>query len=808
MNNIQGSLPFTLKEFKSVDIYLGGNEIESIDDSFCRLDDWMGGGVGEAGCDAILCPINTYNVYGKQTSDDEPCKPCPFTYTAMFWGSTSCSADATDYNEREILAMLYEATGGSDWSERSNWKEDNVSICDWYGVHCASEDDINAAKVVKHIQLPSNGLTGTIPPQIFGLRHLEMLNLGDNHIDFEFHGIGEAMMLKELYLDSTNISDIDGIGEAKYLKTLHLQQNEFHGSSIPENLFNLNMLKHLYLSDSNFGGKLHPKIGQLTALEDFYCHGNELTGTIPKEIGQLNALEVLVLSENKFIGPIPIEINNLSHLQSLYIDSFTRRNAGLSGPLPSFSGMSALHEIYLGSNSLTGYFPDDFLSGLTNKKEKVTVGLKSNRIEGTLPSSLSRLDKLDIDISDNFLTAIDGELCEMEKWNKGGVDKFKCHAILCPAGYFNQFGYQLNERSPCKRCGGSDESSFLGVTLCQSEVKEREREILEGFYHVCSGDEWKNNENWLDADIDICNWYGISCRQGGTVDSILLGSNNVVGTPPREIFELTNLKWLWLYGNPINFSFHGISQAQHLTSLLLDSTDLKSIDGIGDAYQLTDLDLRFNSLSGTFPNEISFLINLESLSLTENYLTGSIPSLSRLHRLKSLRLGENMLSGPLPDFSTQAKLKTLDCSGNTLTGEIPANFLASVASDKHMFIDLSSNQLQGEVPTLLDRFENMTLLLKDNFITRVDPDLCANKAWNDGDIELFECDGLLCPPGTYAEGKGRQSNDGTKCVECKKAKFYGQSQCVDLVLAYGNSGTMKPYWSSLILTALLGWIVM
>jgi len=518
---------------------------------------------------------------------------------------------------------------------------------------------------------------------------------------------------------------------------------------------------------------------------------------------------VLVLSENRFIVPIPNEINNLSVLQSLYIDSFTRRNAGLSGPLPSFSGMTALQEIYLGSNSLTGFFPDDFLSGLTNKDEKVTVGLRSNRLEGTLPSSLSSLSMLDIDISDNFITGIDGELCLMEKWNKGGVDTFKCNALLCPAGHFNQFGYQLNERSPCKKCGGTEESSFLGATVCQSEVKQREREILETFYHTCGGDGWKNKENWLQNDVDICNWHGISCRHGGTVDSILLGSNNLVGTPPREIFQLTGLKWLWLYSNPIKFSFHGIDQAEHLTSLLLDSTGLKSIEGIGNAYQLTDLDLRFNALSGSFPNEISYLINLESLSLTENYLTGTVPRLSRLHRLKSLRLGENMFSGRIPDFSSHVRLKTLDLSGNRMTGEIPNRFLALTGSDKEMFIDLSSNRLKGEIPGSLDRFDKLTLLLKDNFISSIDPDLCDNNSWNEGDIGLFECDGLLCPPGTYAVAKGRQSNDGTQCVECKEAVFYGQSHCLDLARAYSsNSGAIRYHRAGFILSIIFGLILM
>jgi len=800
MNSIKGSLPLSLKEFKNMNIYLGGNEIEDIDDSFCELDDWMRGAVGDVGCDAILCPRETYSIYGRQSGDNATCEPCPFTYTTVFWGSTTCSADAADYNEREILAIFYDSTGGIEWKEKNNWKEDSVSVCDWYGVHCASEDYSGGSKVVKQIHLPSNNLSGTVPPQIFGLTHLEMLNIRENPIDFEFHGIGEAEMLKELYLDSTNISDIDGIGEAKYLKTLHLQQNKFRGLTIPDELFDLKNLKHLYLSDGGFGGMLSPKFGNLSSLEDFYCHGNDLIGTIPTEIGQLKALEVLVLSENKFVGPIPNEINNLSHLQALYIDSFTRNNAGLSGPLPSFTGMPVLREIYLGANSLTGFFPFDFLGGLNSNEEKITIGLKSNRIEGVLPKSLSKFENFDIDISDNFITEIEGELCAMEKWNKGGVDKFKCNALLCPAGHFNQFGYQLNDRAPCKKCAGLEESKYLGATICQSEVKEKERKILEMLYHKCGGEDWKVNDNWLDENIDICNWYGISCRNGGTVDSILLGSNNLVGTPPKQLFELTNLKWLWLYSNPIKFSFHGIEKAERLTSLLLDSTGLESVDGIGNAYQLTDLDLRFNMLSGSLPDEIQNLVNLETLSLTQNYFTGTVPGLNNFHRLKTLRLDDNNFSGPLLDFSTHVKLKTLDLSGNTITGIIPSTLLSSVSSDEEIFLDLSSNRLRGKVPGELKRFEKMTLLLRDNFLEGIDPELCGSIGWNDGDVNDYECDGLLCPPGTFAEAKGRASKTGTQCTECKEAKFYGQSQCIDLVSAYRTSScSIRLHWFGVIL---------
>ena len=125
--------------------------------------------------------------------------------------------------------------------------------------------------------------------------------------------------------------------------------------------------------------------------------------------------------------------------------------------------------------------------------------------------------------------------------------------------------------------------------------------------------------------VDICYWFGISCNSGGSIDSILLGANNLVGTTHRSIFYLENLEWLWLYSNPIQFSFHGIGEAKSLTSLLLDSTGLKSLEGIGVAYQLIDLDVSFNSLSGPISDELTKLANLESISLSDNDLTGAVP---------------------------------------------------------------------------------------------------------------------------------------------------------------------------------------
>jgi hypothetical protein len=114
-------------------------------------------------------------------------------------------------------------------------------------------------------------------------------------------------------------------------------------------------------------------------------------------------------------------------------------------------------------------------------------------------------------------------------------------------------------------------------------------------------------------------------------------------------------------------------------------------------------------------------------------------------------------------------------------------FLDSLAPWETVYVDLSRNRIEGRVPGDLARFEKMTLYLKDNYITELDNDICEADGWNDRDVSNYKCDGILCPPGTYAVGSGRQSLGGSECVDCKKSEFYGQSLCVDLYDHYSSA---------------------
>ena len=71
---------------------------------------------------------------------------------------------------------------------------------------------------------------------------------------------------------------------------------------------------------------------------------------------------------------------------------------------------------------------------------------------------------------------------------------------------------------------------------------------------------------------------------------------------------------------------------------------------IGNLTNLTYLNLRSNQLTGSIPPEIGNLTNLTRLWLNDNQLTGSIPpEIGNLTNLTVLNLSDNQLTGEIPE---------------------------------------------------------------------------------------------------------------------------------------------------------------
>ncbi|QHO27060.1 Receptor-like protein [Arachis hypogaea] len=106
---------------------------------------------------------------------------------------------------------------------------------------------------------------------------------------------------------------------------------------------------------------------------------------------------------------------------------------------------------------------------------------------------------------------------------------------------------------------------------------------------------------------------------------------------------------------------------------------------------LTILDLSNTAFSGEIPDSIGHLKSLNQLRLEYCQFDGLNPvSLWNLTQLTHLDLSGNRLHGEIPSLLSNLKhLTYLDLSDNTFSGHIP---------DSMNFIDLSFNQLQGDLP--------------------------------------------------------------------------------------------------------------
>jgi hypothetical protein len=186
--------------------------------------------------------------------------------------------------------------------------------------------------------------------------------------------------------------------------------------------------------------------------------------------------------------------------------------------------------------------------------------------------------------------------------------------------------------------------------------------------------------------------------------------NDITGSIPPEIGNLTNLTVLKLYSNQLTGSIP--SEIVNLTNLTELNLKYNQLTGSipPEIWNLTNLErlyLGSNQLTGSIPPEIWNLTNLERLYLFSNQLTGSIPSeIGSLTNLTGLYLFNNQLTDSIPsEIGNLTNLTYLDLNGNQLTGEVPESIcdLNVNWSDSWSF-NISNNQLCPPYPSCIEGF--------------------------------------------------------------------------------------------------------
>jgi serine/threonine protein kinase/Leucine-rich repeat (LRR) protein len=236
-----------------------------------------------------------------------------------------------------------------------------------------------------------------------------------------------------------------------------------------------------------------------------------------------------------------------------------------------------------------------------------------------------------------------------------------------------------------------------------------QRNALNLLFQSTNGMDWSLRDGWGDNARSYCSWYGVSCDVSSNVIGLSLNSNNLDGTLPPSIGNLTGLLAISLARNNLIGSIP--VEILNCPSLKVINVSYNALVGsipseISKLSRLEELNLGFNLLSGTLPQMLSDCAELQILRLTSNRIEGAIyPSLSQLTNLKELDVGANLLSSTLPEsLGKLTQLTSFLVGFNKVSGTIPESIgnLTSLVT-----LRLCSNNLGGTMPQSLGKLLNL-----------------------------------------------------------------------------------------------------
>ncbi|KAK9682298.1 hypothetical protein RND81_10G063800 [Saponaria officinalis] len=174
---------------------------------------------------------------------------------------------------------------------------------------------------------------------------------------------------------------------------------------------------------------------------------------------------------------------------------------------------------------------------------------------------------------------------------------------------------------------------------------------------------------WNTTGDNACTWQGVVCNPAGDVIELHLPGVGFMGPIPSNVFpNLTSLNFLSLRFNSITGPLpNDLSSLTQLKFLYLQHNRISG--NISDVLfkfpKLLRLDLSGNRLSGGIPIGFNNLTTLVALFMQNNQLTGAIPDL-KLDNLKEFNVSYNLLTGTVPEQLCSA-FPSSAFAGNSLT---------------------------------------------------------------------------------------------------------------------------------------------
>ncbi|KAM5587555.1 receptor-like protein EIX1 [Rosa sericea] len=607
---------------------------------------------------------------------------------------------------------------------------------------------INMLPSLLELHFSSCKLHGSLPQSLphLNLTSLLVIDLSSN----KFHSSLPQWLFNISTLVTADFSNsgftgsIPEVSLLKDLETLELQQNSLSGP-FPTTIGNLLHLQALHLSENSISGSLPTSIGNLLQLRTLDLSQNSISGPLPASIGNLFHLEALDLSKNKISGPLPMSVGNLSHLNMLDL-SFNMMN----GSIPKSIGqLTELAMLNLLSNQWEGVISESHFQNLTRLAylQLSSKSLVFNVSQEWIPF-----------FNASFITIRDCQFVTpaFPAWLRS---QFIVYLVLSNVGISDTIPEWFWRNSPYM--------SWLDLSNNQLRGKLPYLEHFGAYVNL--------ENNYLEGSIPL--WPNVlylklgSNRFSGpiplnigqemsTLGSLDLSRNNLSGSIPHSLTKLKSLSSIDLSRNCLSGSIP--KDWEGLSTIDFSNNNLSGqIPPSLCSQQISPSWLRLsnNNLSGELGPSLQNCQNLFTLDLGGNKFSGAIPQwIGDLRSLQFLLLGENKFTGSIPQqLCALSGLHVLDLSHNNLSGSIPRCLdnltqLTNLGSMAQPFpslrdtpdmdpwhmdldpkgveyeytsilplvntIDLSSNNLSGEIPEEMRNLSNLgSLNLSRNLLT-------------------------------------------------------------------------------------------
>ncbi|XP_048549252.1 receptor like protein 22-like [Triticum urartu] len=523
----------------------------------------------------------------------------------------------------------------------------------------------------------------------------------------------------ESWQDGTDCCLWEGVGcsnSSGHVTALELSGHGLYSQGINPAIFNLTSLQLLDLSMNYFGeySLLQFRFERLPLLTHLNLSHLGFQGQIPTGIGGLTNLISLDLSANYDLGDVStydiitgdrnnvlylqdpnfkILVANLNNLRELYLDGVDMSSSGewchaLAKSLPRLQVLSLSYCKLVGP----------ICPSLSNLHSLTVINLEGNF---GIPTALAPFPEFFMDFLN--LSVLRLAATNLQGWFPRRTFQSKTLRVL-------DLSWNQDLSGPLPNFSNTSElpaSVFTIPTLQRLDIRSSK----------------------ISGSIQDIN------ATSSHLVSVDLSRNNLMGNIPKSFFQLTSLAYLDICWNNLmgSVDLSSFWRLQNLVHLGLSNSNLSVTDIYGEGNnslctylpRVTRLELASCNLTG-FPCSLAPLNQMSYLDLSCNRISGAIPKWiwsTWNSSLRYLNLSHNMFSiMQVPSYVLPFyKLGVLDISSNQLQGQIP------MPSPSAFFLDYSNNNFSSLPPNFTLYLGFQFKISKNNISGHIPNSICDSR---------------------------------------------------------------------------------